>query len=634
MVPEVITMKIKGGYHNRILHVDLTKCKTSVEQVNSEFALKYIGGRGWGARLVWEHLKENCDPLGPDNIIVIAPGPLSGLYLPASGKTSICSISPTTGIYGDSNIGGMIGVELRQAGFDAMVIHGRSSELSYLWIDDDDIQLMSAAKYQGMGSIETEHQLREDIGDETVKVASIGPAGEKMVRMACISADWGRNAGRTGMGAVLGSKKLKAIAIRGSKDIPVADLPRLTEISNQAYKTLSKHNLFEFWQRQGLMSVIDYANTVGILPTRNFKDAYFDEAEKINGDVMELNYKIGDTACFGCPMACGNVNLVKDGKYAGTVIEGPEYETAAMLGSNLGISDFDAILRGNYLCDEYGIDTITTGSLIGVMIEAYEKGLVSLDDVDGMALQWGDDDNIMDLIRKIAFREGVGDTLAEGAYGVIKRWPQLIPIVSHVKGLDQSAYDARVAITMALGYGTSDIGAHHARAWPVAKELEMGEKWDLRQKADLVIYHQTVRPLFDMLGVCRLPWIELGFDENTYAEFYSAATGIEITLKELLNLSNNVYNLTRAINIRLGMTRADDKPPERVFNDPIKTGPHAGKALSREEYENILDIYYRRRGWDNDGIPTDETLIASDLEDVIKYMEPKRKSNDAVKTRK
>jgi aldehyde:ferredoxin oxidoreductase len=610
----------------KVLHVDLSECKTHVEEVDEEFALKYIGGRGWGARLVWEHLKEYTDPLSPENIIVIAPGPLSGLYLPSAGKTSICSISPTTGIYGDSNIGGMFGVELRQAGFDAMVVKGKAPELSYLWIDDDDIQLKSAEKYAGMGSIETEHQLREDIGDETVKVASIGPAGEKMVKLACITADWGRNAGRTGMGAILGSKNLKAIAIRGTRDLPVADLKRLTGISDKAFKKLSQHNLFEFWQRQGLMSVIDYANTAGIIPTHNFKDTHFEEAEKINGDVMELEYKIGDTACFGCPMACGNVNLVKDGKYAGTVIEGPEYETAAMFGSNVGVSDFSAILRANYLCDEYGIDTITAGSLISVMIEAYEKDLVTLEDLDGMALNWGDDESVMEMIRKIAFREGVGDTLAEGAYGVIERWPQLAPIINHVKGLDQSAYDARVAITMALGYATSDIGAHHARAWPIAKELEMGCNWDLKEKADLVIYHQTVRPLFDMLGVCRLPWIELGFDENTYAEFFSAAVGIEFTLEELLKLSNDIYNLTRAINIRLGLTRDDDRPPERVFNDPIKTGPHAGKVLNRDEFREILDIYYQRRGWDMYGIPTDETLKASGLEDAIEYMEPKRKA--------
>jgi aldehyde:ferredoxin oxidoreductase len=418
------------------------------------------------------------------------------------------------------------------------------------------------------------------------------------------------------MGAIFGSKNLKAIAVRGTKDLPVYDLDALVEISSKAFKSLSQSKLFEFWQRQGLMSVVDYANTAGIMPTYNFLDARFDEANKINGAEMEANYKIGDTACFACPMACGNVNLVKDGKYAGTVIEGPEYETACMFGSNLGVKDFSHILRANYLCDEMGIDTISTGNLIGVMIEAYEKGLISLKELDGIAIKWGDDEAIMGLIRKIAFREGIGDTLAEGSPGVIKKWPKLKPLISQVKGLEQSAYDARVAITMALGYATSDIGAHHARAWPIAKELEMGRNWSLEQKVDLVIYHQTVRPLFDMLGVCRLPWIELGFDENTYAEFYTAATGVKVTLKDLLDKSRAVYNLTRIINLRLGITRKDDYPPERVFRDPIKTGPHAGAYLDRATYEKALNIYYQRRGWDKNGIPTREELDATGLQDV------------------
>ena len=212
------------------------------------------------------------------------------------------------------------------------------------------------------------------------------------------------------------------------------------------------------------------------------------------------------------------------------------------------------------------------------------------------------------LLEKIANRDGIGDVLAEGPYGVIKKFPQLAPIISHVKGMDQSAYDGRVGVTMALAYATSDIGAHHTRAWTIAKELEVGADWTLEEKIDLVIYHQTVRPLFDMLGVCRLPWIELGFDENTYADFYVAATGIEFTLDDLLERSKTLYDLTRAINLRLGVTRADDYPPERTFNDPIKTGPHAGEHMDRDFYEHMLDVYYERRGWDNEGRPSEEQL--------------------------
>lgn len=351
------------------------------------------------------------------------------------------------------------------------------------------------------------------------------------------------------------------------------------------------------------MSVIDYANEAGVMPTHNFRDGQFDRAEKINGYEMLAKYKIGDTACFACPMACGNICLVKEGKYSGTVIEGPEYETACMFGSNVGVDNFACILKANALCDDLGIDTISTGNLIGVLIEAQEMGLISEEDVGGMRLKWGDEETIIQLIHDIAYRNGIGDVLADGSLGLIKKMPQLSPIISQVKGLEQSAYDGRAAITMALGFATSDIGAHHARAWPLAKELEMGKEWGLAEKVELVIYHQTVRPLFDMLGVCRLPWIELGFDENTYAEFYSAVTGVTFTLDELLEKSNDLYNLTRAINIKLGVSKKDDYPPERCFSTPLSSGPHAGKVLNRDEYESLLALYYQKRGWDENGQP-------------------------------
>jgi len=602
------SVRIKGGYTGRILHIDLTNERSHVEEVDEDFALKYIGGRGFGAKIVMDNLREGVKPLDPENIIVIAPGVLSGLYVPAAGKTSFVSISPLTGIYADSNMGGMFGVEIRQAGYDALVIHGRAQSFSYIWIDDDEVQVRDAAGYRGKMSTETERELKEDLRDEEVKVAAIGPAGENLVKFACVNSEWSRNAGRTGMGAIFGSKNIKAIAVRGTKDLPVHDLDKLVELSDRAYTTLHDHPLMKFWQEQGLMSVIDYANTLGFIPTHNFSDAHFEDADRINGDVMVSRYKIGDSACYSCPMACGNICLVKTGKYAGTVTEGPEYESAAMLGSNVGISEFDAVLRGNYLCDELGIDTITSGSLIATLIEGYERGLLSLEDLDGIALRWGDDISIMQFLEKIANRDGIGDVLADGVYGVIEKFPQLKPIISHVKGLDQSAYDSRVGVTMGLAYATSDIGAHHARAWTIGKELEMGADWTLDEKIDLVIYHQTIRPLFDMLGVCRLPWIELGFDENTYAEFYTAATGVEVTLDELLERSNAIYNLTRAINMRLGVTREDDKPPERAFNDPIKTGPHAGECLDRELFDRMLDIYYEHRGWDKEGRPSDKQL--------------------------
>ena len=599
-------MSIKGGYFKKMLWIDLSAEKIEVRDLSEDFILQYIGGRGFGAKLVWDHLEEGRDPLSPDNLIVVAPGPLNGCYLPAAGKTSFVSISPLTGIYGDSSMGGSFGVELRQAGYDGIAIVGRVPRLSYLWIDDDEVKIVPNESLKGKRSLEAEGMIKKEIGDDHVRITTIGPAGENLVRFAGLSSDWGRNAGRCGMGAILGSKNIKAIAVRGSKDLPVYDLERLREVSRESFKTLSRHRLFEFWQQQGLMSVVDYVNEAGVMPTFNFRSGCFDQANQVNGFVMEDRYKIGDAACFACPMACSNVCLVKEGKYVGTVVEGPEYETAAMLGPNLGVGNFACILKANQLCDELGMDTITTGSLIGTMIEALEYGLLSRSELDDLELKWGGEEEILTLVEKIAYRQGIGDALADGSRKVIERWPQLAPIISQVKGLDQSAYDARVAISMALAYGTSDIGAHHARAWTIAKELEMGRDWDLGKKADLVIYHQTIRPLFDMLGVCRLPWIELGFNEEAYAQYFQAITGIDYSLKDLLERSNHVYNLTRMINMRFGLSRKDDYPPPRVFEVPIPDGPQAGKVLSREEYEKILDIYYEKRGWDKEGIPSPE----------------------------
>lgn len=601
--------KIKGGYFWKILWIDLENEEVKPLEFDDHFASKYIGGRGFGAKFLWDHIqKRKIDPLGPENILVISPGPLAGLFLPASGKTSFISISPETGIYGDSNMGGSFGVELRQAGIDGLVIYGKAKKISYLWIDNNEVKIIPNEKLKGKGSLESEGIIKEEIRDENIKVATIGIAGENLVRFACVTSDWGRNSGRTGIGAVMGSKNLKAIAVRGTKDLPVYDLTRLEKAAISSFNRLKENKNFLFWQQQGLMSVIDYVNEAGVMPTYNFREGVFEHAKKINGYEMLSKYKIGDTSCFACPMACGNVCLVKEGRYRGTVVEGPEYETACMFGSNIGIQNFSAIIKANQLCDELGMDTITAGNIIGVLMEAQENGLLSEKDLDGLKLKWGSEDSVFEIIQRIAHRKGVGEILAQGSLGLIKKWPQLKPIISQVKGLEQSAYDARIAISMALGYATSDIGAHHTRAWTIAKELEMGMDWPLEKKAELVIYHQTLRPLFDMLGVCRLPWIELGFDENQYAEFYSAVTGMEVTLDQLLERSKDIYDLTRAINMNFGISRKDDYPPERVFTLPMTEGPHAGKILRREDYEAILDIYYEKRGWTKDGLVKEEKI--------------------------
>ncbi len=603
-------MSIKSGYFKKRLHVNLTEEKCQHTNLSDEFLEQYIGGRGFGAKLVWDNLVAhdfNIDPLGPENLLVIAPGPLTGMYLPSSGKCSFIGISPATGAYGDSSMGGSFGVELRQTGSDVLSIEGRARELSILFIDDGETSIIPLPALAGKSNLEAEGMIKEHLGTHGVSVATIGVAGENGVRFACINADWSRNAGRAGLGAVMGSKNLKAIVTRGSRDLPAHDIRGLMGEADKAYTYMKDHKFFKLWQREGLMNVMEYANEKGILPTHNFKDATFSKIKQINGETMLDGYKIGDSACFACSMCCGNICLVKQGKYIGTVTEGPEYESCAMLGSNLGIDNFAAVLNANQLCDELGIDTISTGSLVGAVIEGYEKGIISLEDLDNKPITWGDEDAIFELVGKIANRVGIGDIIAGASYRMIEKWPRMSEVILHVKGLEQSAYDSRAGVSMALAYATSDIGAHHTRAWTIAREIEQGSDWSDDERVDLVIYHQTLRPLFDMLGVCRLPWIELGINEEHYPVFYRHVTGHKTSLEELLEKSRGIYDLTRMINTRLGLNRGDDIMPYKVYADPIRTGPTAGKVIDPGHFERLLDLYYKKRGWDKNGIPPEGT---------------------------
>jgi aldehyde:ferredoxin oxidoreductase len=603
-------VSIKSGYFKKYLHVDLSRNTVEHHSLSSAFLEKYVGGRGFGAKFVWDNLRKHnfkVNPLGEENLVVIAPGPLTGVYLPSSGKNSFVAISPATGLYGDSSIGGGFGVELRQAGLDALTIIGKAPEMSILLIDNSDASIIPAPELKGKTSLEAEGMIREQLDTQSAHIATIGPAGENLVKFACVNADWGRNAGRTGFGAILGSKNLKAIVVRGHRDLPVHDIQSLQAETDKAFKYLKEHKYFKLWQQQGLMNVIEYANENGILPAYNFKDSVFTRHDQVNGDTMLSDFKIGDSACFSCSMCCSNICLVKNGKYTGTVVEGPEYESAAMLGPNVGIDDFAAVLAGNKVCDELGLDTISTGNLIGAVIEGYEKGIISLADLDGLEITWGDDEHILKLIDKIAHRQGIGDIIADGPSCIIEKWPEMDNIILQVKGLEQSAYDSRAGSSMALAYATSDVGAHHTRAWTIAREMEEGQNWSDEDRVDTVIYHQKLRPLFDMLGVCRLPWIELGLNEKHYEYFYKYVTGNDISLEKLLELSNDVYNLTRQINVRLGVSRKDDSLPYKVHSSPALTGPNAGKVVDREYFQRLLSLYYRKRGWTEDGTLPDGT---------------------------
>ncbi|NIR87630.1 aldehyde ferredoxin oxidoreductase family protein, partial [Candidatus Bathyarchaeota archaeon] len=469
--------RIKGGYVGKIARIDLTKSKTKTEKVKPAFAVKYLGGRGWCARLVWDEIPAHTDPLGPKNKLIVATGPLSGLLVPGAGKTSFAAISPATGYYGDSSTGAMFSPELKQAGFDALILEGKADKPVYLWIEDGEVELRNADSYWGMGSLELECSFKKDLGDELIRVASIGPAGENLVKFACVTCDYGRQAGRTGMGAVMGSKKVKAIAVRGSLDIPVADPKAMQKLFEESMRQIIQHPVLGIWRKQGTMQYIDWTQENVCLPTRNFLLATYENYRRVNGDIMEKNAKVADRACFVCPIACGNFCIIKKGSHKGVGVEGPEYETASMFGSNCVLPTLEEVIYANYLCDNLGMDSISAGNVVAFAIECYEKGIITKEDLNGIELKFGNTQAVFDFLEMIARREAIGNLFAEGVKKAAKKLGRgSEKFAMQVKGLEISGYDVRAAQAMGLAYATADIGAHHNRAWAISYDIEVGRE--------------------------------------------------------------------------------------------------------------------------------------------------------------
>ena len=613
--------RFKGGYVGKIVRIDLTKKRVKTERVKPSFATKYIGGRGWSAQLIWDEIPAHTEPLGPRNKLIIATGPLTGLLIPGSGKTSFAAISPATGYYGDSNIGGMWGTELKQAGFDALVLEGISDEPVYVWIEDGEVELRNAEDYWGTGSLDTETSLKKDLGDELIRVASIGQAGENLVKFACVTCDYGRQAGRTGMGAVMGSKKVKAMAVRGSLDIPVADPQAMRKIFEESMRKILKHPALNIWRTQGTMQTIDWAHENACLPTRNFLSATYERYREINGDTMEKNAKVADRACFACPVACGNFTVINKGPYKGVGVEGPEYETASMIGSNCALPTLEDVIYANYLCDNLGLDTISAGNVVAFAMECYEQGIITKEDLNGIELKFGNTQAVFDFLEMVAKRKALGDLFAEG----VKKASETLgkgseKFAMNVKGLEISGFDVRAAQAMGLAYATADVGAHHNRAWAISCDIEVGRETYDKDKVKRVIYLQHVRPLFDCLGTCRFQWLATMLELESYARFYRAATGIKMEVEDMLLVSERVYNLTRAISVREGLTSKEDWLPERPFTDPVPNGAVKGATLDKGKFKKMVKTYYKLRGWDEDGVPTPGKLKELDLKGMSKSL--------------
>ena len=600
------------GWNGLFLRVNLTKSKAASKKYDAKLAKNFLGGRGFAAKILWDELKPGTDPLSPKNKLVFATGPLTGFALPSSSKLVVAAKSPLTGSYGDGNIGTFTAVQMREAGYDAVIIEGKAKKPVVLLVQDEQIEFLDAGDLWGLNSFKTEGMLRKVYG-RTAGVLTIGQAGENLVKFANIVCQEGRAGGRPGIGAVMGSKNLKAVVTIGSGSLPVAHPKELKKLGADAYREILTKPPYAFWKRQGTMMTIEWSQENSVLPTYNYREGVFEKADAIGGFAME-KITSSQRGCPKCNMTCGNV--VKD--YYGRESE-IDYENVAMLGSNIGLGNLRRVAALNRAADEFGLDTISLGNVLGFAMEASEKRLIE------EKVSWGKVKETKALIEDIVYRRGLGDMLAEGVRfaaekigGGSSRWAM------HVKGLEVSGYDCHAAPAMALAFATSSIGAHHKDAWVISWEMKVGRERYSSEKVDKVIEFQRIRGgVFEALTVCRLPWIELGFELEWYTKFLHAATGLEMTWKDLNMIADRIYTLIRAFWVRefgKDWTRKMDVPPARWFKEPLTKGPMKGAKLDSAKYDVMLSKYYQKRGWDERGRPRITTLKRLGLEDVAKKL--------------
>ena len=585
-----------------------------------DWARRFLGGRGLAVKMLWEELPPGADPLGPENIIIFAAGPYSGFRVPNSGKLVIAGKSPLTGGYGDGNIGTRAVVEMRRCGLDAVAVRGASDSPVYLYVGEEGAKLLDASHLWGKTSYEVEDWLKEKHG-ASAGVVTIGPSGENLCRLATVVSQKGRAGGRPGMGAVMGSKKLKALVFKGFKDPEAADPEELARLGKKGFDKIPKYDAYPNWKKVGTMMAADMMQAASALPTRNFREGQFELIENVNGDAVH-RATVVQRGCPNCNMICGNTILDAEGKESEL-----DYENVTMLGSNIGLGDLAKVGVLNRMCDELGLDTIGAGNAIGFAMECAEKGLLDLD------IDWGDFEGAKRLLREMAAMEGVGALLGLGTRAAAEKIGGEAPdLAVHVKGLEVSAYNCHHCPGMALSFATSPIGAHHKDAWVISWEINTGNRAGYGpEKADKVIEFQRIRGgLFETLVGCRFPWIELGYELEDYPKYLKAATGIDFTLDELWEMGDRIYALIRAFWVReMGgkWSRKMDYPPPRWFKHPLPKGPLAGKHLDEAKYDQLLTYYYEKRGWDERGIPTRETVVRLGLEkeaeELSKYVDLK-----------
>lgn len=619
----------KFGYNGKILRIDLTTREVATEEPSPVFYRRYLGGGALSLFYLLNELKPGSDPLGPDNVLIFACSVVTGHPAAGFSRFSVAAKSPLTGAFGESEAGGWWGPELKAAGYDALLIKGRAEKPVYLWIENEKVEIRDASKVWGQMTREAQATIREELGDDKVRIALIGPAGERGARFACILNELKHANGRTGLGAVMGSKNLKAVAVRGNKKMALHDPEKVREIVKRIAETWAKNpsTLGELGTARGVMPL----NASGILPTRNFMTGAFEKAEAICGETMRDTILVSRGTCYGCPVRCKREVRVEEPYKVDPEYGGPEYETLGALGSLCGVGDLKAIAMANQLCGAYGIDTISTGTTIAFAMECFERGILTPKHTDGIELRFGNAEAMVAMVEKIGKGEGFGKLLSEGAKIAAEKIGGDAPrYAMHVKGQPLPIHEPRGKAGLALAYSISPTGADHLEhPHDPVFETEAGLKSILplgiieplpavelsARKVRMFIYLQNLYSMFNSIGLCVLTGGFFGgpVSVNTIPEYVNAVTGWDTSLWELLKVGERHSAMARIFNLREGFSSKDDTLPERIF-EPLEGGALQGKRIDREEFEKALKTYYRMMGWDEEGVPLESKLEELDLQ--------------------
>jgi aldehyde:ferredoxin oxidoreductase len=608
------------GYHGKLLWVDLTDGRVRDEPLNADYAARFVGGSGLAVRHLYDMIDADTDPLGPDNPLIVMPGPLTGTTAPLCGRHTLVARSPLTGLLGESNAGGFVGAELRHAGYDGIVVTGQSPAPIWLSIQDGRAELRDAGDLWGLDTFETQTRIKETLGDKRVRVGCIGPAGENRVRYAGVAHDNARMAARTGLGAVMGAKRLKAIAVRGARRIPLtlADEAHFNAVSRETKKVFKDDVVSQILRATGTGGNLDYLHLLGALPARYFTQGEWWESAEISGNTMAETTLTGVEGCYGCLVACGRKVTIPEGKYAtGSEIKGPEYETLGALGSQLLIGDLAAVTHLGHLCDRLGLDSISTGNTIALAHYLFQEGIIGPTETGGLELQWGDPDTVAELIRQVAHRQGFGDALAEGSKRFAEQYGAA-DLAVHFNGMSSAMHDPRAYSGMMLTYATSPVGGSHNHSdyyWVESgrfiEELDILSpgRHENAGKAAYVARHQNWNSLVNALVTC----IFANAPATNYIELLNAATGRSLDAAGALEVGERIFNLKRALNVRLGYTREGERLP-RLLRQSLSEGGTEGFV---PDEELLLSEYYQTRDWDAaTGKPSKRKLEALGLAEI------------------